>query len=293
MADRLPVKIGVEDNPNDVKLIFKHLRSNPKINPEISVVKTLHEATEKASKEKFDVILLDFAISKNKGIDRVKHASSEMIDTPVIVLTGVWDEDLGLKAVHEGAEDYLFKGTVNSKMLSMSILHALERNKLKEELKRLSLFDDLTQLYNRRGFKTMSSQLLKRSKRYKRPFAVFFIDIDKMKEINDKHGHLRGDVALIDFSLILKDTFRDADVISRFGGDEFVVLLEDIKENFAEKVEKRLEAKIKAYNKKKKRGFELLMSVGVNYVSDASSVTIEEVLMEADDIMYRRKKEKN
>lgn len=282
----------VEDNPNDIDLIVKNLNSSQKVKPEITIVGTLHEATKMANEVKFDVILLDFSVSDSKGIDTVKHASSEIMDTPVIVLTGVWDEDLGIKAVHDGAEDYLVKDSVSGRVLSMSIVHALERYKLKEELREMSLFDDLTHLYNRRGFKALSAQLLKRVKRYKNPFALFFIDIDKMKDINDSHGHLKGDVALIDFALILKNTFRESDIISRFGGDEFVILLEDVKENFAEEIEKRLSEKVGLYNEKKERGFGLSISVGVKYVENASDVTIDQVLHEADERMYKRKNKK-
>ena len=100
-----------------------------------------------------------------------------------------------------------------------------ERNlKLLDETRRSSLTDDLTQLYNRRAFRVLSEQQVLLADRIRHSVLLFFIDVDKLKYINDTYGHCAGDAQLIELASILKHTFRESDIIARIGGDEFAVL---------------------------------------------------------------------
>jgi PAS domain S-box-containing protein len=99
-----------------------------------------------------------------------------------------------------------------------------DRKKAEEQLRNLSLADDLTGLYNRRGFLTLAEQELKMANRLKRGMFLLFADLDHLKEINDRFGHQEGDRALMDVTHVIKETFRDPDIIARIGGDEFVIL---------------------------------------------------------------------
>src|SRR5690606_42003341 len=99
---------------------------------------------------------------------------------------------------------------------------ALRRNA--ELLENLSLVDDLTQLKNRRGFLELAKQALKVARREQHPLALFFMDLNGLKQINDSLGHLAGDQALVDAAEIIRGTFRDSDILGRWGCDEFVAL---------------------------------------------------------------------
>lgn len=99
------------------------------------------------------------------------------------------------------------------------------RKRVEEELKRLALRDDLTGLANRRAFVTVGQQLLRIAERAGETALLAYIDLDNMKAINDRYGHAAGDLALMEMAGLLRRTFRESDVISRLGGDEFCILL--------------------------------------------------------------------
>ena len=108
-------------------------------------------------------------------------------------------------------------------------------------LVQLATIDELTQISNRRGFSTLAIHALNLCKRMKRPASLFFFDLDFFKEINDRFGHAEGDIALINFSKILKDAFRESDVVGRLGGDEFVALLTNANQTETNLILHRLE----------------------------------------------------
>ncbi len=168
------------------------------------------------------------------------------------------------------------------------------RVKLEEELKSLALRDELTGLHNRRSFVTTFEQQLKIAARSSRKgFYLLFIDLDGFKWINDNLGHKVGDKALIQASSILKTTFRDADVIARLGGDEFVVFLTDGVEGApVDALKKRLETAVEKWNNAEKRDYRLAMSVGVVHHDFKKRSTAEEILREADELMFEQKRNK-
>lgn len=111
-----------------------------------------------------------------------------------------------------------------------SMIDITELKKLEQALKESAIIDELTGLYNRRGFFTLSEQEIRRTQRSKKPFYLLFMDFDRLKNINDTNGHIAGDNALKKLGEILKETFRKADIIARIGGDEFAVLATEIKD---------------------------------------------------------------
>ena len=122
--------------------------------------------------------------------------------------------------------------------VSTQVAQAIERKRMEEEIRSLSLTDELTGLYNRRGFTLLAEQEVKLAHRMNRTMLLFFCDVDNLKGINDTHGHAQGDLALKEVSAILKETFREADILARLGGDEFVVLAVDASLESAENHDK-------------------------------------------------------
>jgi diguanylate cyclase (GGDEF)-like protein len=158
-----------------------------------------------------------------------------------------------------------------------------------ERLRTLSLSDELTGLNNRRGFMILATGLLKFAQRANHPLCLVYIDMDRLKYLNDTFGHSEGNAALIEFGRILTETFRDSDVIARLGGDEFVILTIDSTESDLDNIQTRLQNNVAAYNRRSTNGHDLSFSLGVIQVDITAPVTMEELLSRADAAMYKHK----
>jgi diguanylate cyclase (GGDEF)-like protein/PAS domain S-box-containing protein len=167
-----------------------------------------------------------------------------------------------------------------------------ERKRLLEELQALSLVDELTGVYNRRGFFIMARQQMKTARRMNLGMFCIFIDLDSLKKINDTCGHQEGDRALADTARILKETFRESDIIGRIGGDEFTVLVLDDSEHHAEVIVGRLQKSVKLSNQRWGRHYDISLSVGVSRYEANSKETVDELVKRSDSLMYENKKNK-
>jgi diguanylate cyclase (GGDEF)-like protein/PAS domain S-box-containing protein len=169
-----------------------------------------------------------------------------------------------------------------------------DRKQAEEALKALSLVDALTGLYNRRGFLTLAEQELKVAQRMERGILLLFVDVDDLKAINDTYGHLEGDRALIKIAQILKENFRDPDIIARIGGDEFVILaIEGTTEAGPELLKERLSENLERYNQEESgRKYKLSLSMGAVGYDPENPVSIDTLLTQADKKMYEEKQGK-
>lgn len=158
-----------------------------------------------------------------------------------------------------------------------------------EVLENLSLIDDLTGLYNRKGFLALAEHRLKLSHRQGEPFAVAFADLDGLKRINDEFGHEEGDRALVAAARILRDSFRESDVVARLGGDEFAVF---IGEADTAQIADRIQQHIEAAQQREPRPYNLAFSLGVVEGTFPANANVQLLLKRADQLMYQQKKEK-
>jgi diguanylate cyclase (GGDEF)-like protein/PAS domain S-box-containing protein len=165
-----------------------------------------------------------------------------------------------------------------------------ERKELEEELRVMSLRDVLTGLYNRRGFLTLAEQQLKIASRMQKGMLMIFADLDGMKQINDDLGHQEGDRALIDIAQILKKTFRESDIIARHGGDEFVILSLETPEFGADLLVNRLAEHMHYHNRYESRPYSLSLSMGFARYDPEKPMSLHELLVKADSMMYEEKK---
>ena len=163
---------------------------------------------------------------------------------------------------------------------------------LNERLREESFADELTGLYNRRGFLTMSEQALRVAQRSLRQALVFYVDLDGMKEINDRFGHEAGDEALIESASVLRATFRDVDVLARMGGDEFAVLAVEASGDAAPRLEVRLQKIIEETNAERARRFQLSMSCGSAVFDPFNPEPLPKLLARADAAMYENKRDR-
>ncbi len=167
-----------------------------------------------------------------------------------------------------------------------------ERKRAEEALKTLSIKDDLTGLYNRRGFFALAEQGLKAAQRMGTEMLLIYGDLDNLKEINDTFGHKEGDQALTVISRILKETFRESDVLARIGGDEFVMLALNGLETSAEKLINRFEQVLNDHHLQTKPSYKLAMSFGIACFNPKNPSSIDALLVEADKLMYENKQKK-
>ncbi|HKR00974.1 MAG TPA: diguanylate cyclase [Pyrinomonadaceae bacterium] len=166
-----------------------------------------------------------------------------------------------------------------------------ERKRAIEELHSLSLTDDLTGLYNRRGFLTLVEQQLKHADRTNERFVLIFADLDGLKQINDRFGHHEGSRGIVKAAEILRQTFRTSDIVARLGGDEFTVLALAASNENAETIKARLQEKIHDFNARRELAYDLSMSVGIVLLDPSSNLSIEDLLRKADAAMYEHKQE--
>lgn len=167
---------------------------------------------------------------------------------------------------------------------------ALHRRKAEEELRGLSLVDELTGLYNRRGFLTLAEQQLKIACRMMRPMYLLFVDLDYLKWINDTHGHAEGDKAINEVGRIMKRNFRDSDIVARMGGDEFAVLVVEPGDAPPELFTERLLSSIESRNTCEGNPYPLAMSIGIETFDPMAPCTLNELLQRADLAMYEKKR---
>jgi diguanylate cyclase (GGDEF)-like protein/PAS domain S-box-containing protein len=163
---------------------------------------------------------------------------------------------------------------------------ALKRTQL--ELERLAIVDELTGLYNRRGFQTLGEQQLKLARRTRHAPTLVFVDVDDMKTINDSYGHKAGDRALCDTALVLRESFRESDILGRLGGDEFVVFAVDAGDR-RDLLRDRVYARLEQLNARGENPYRLSLSVGVLSCRPEEAHSIEALIALADDLMYERK----
>jgi diguanylate cyclase (GGDEF)-like protein/PAS domain S-box-containing protein len=168
-----------------------------------------------------------------------------------------------------------------------------DRKQMEEQIRAISITDQLTGLLNRRGFLTLAEQHLKLSSRTKMGMLLFFADLDGMKWINDTLGHEEGDRALTDVAVILKETFRSSDIIARIGGDEFAILTIDTTGISPEIIMTRLQQQVDKHNNKRGRCYKISISVGTAYHDPDDPCSLDELMSHADKLMYDQKRSKS
>ena len=164
---------------------------------------------------------------------------------------------------------------------------------IEKKLRILTLNDQLTGLYNRRGFNTLTIQQMKFADRMKKGLCILYADLDNLKWINDNFGHREGDEAIRSVAKIFRNTFRDSDIIARVGGDEFAVCVTGAEKEDLPLIKARLQKTVKEYNKLHSTQFDISISIGTAYYDPENPLNIDELLTEADARMYAIKWEKN
>lgn len=174
--------------------------------------------------------------------------------------------------------------TANAKLMT----EMAQRQKIEDEVRRLSMTDELTGLHNRRSFFLLADQIMRTARRNDQSCLLFFIDLDGLKKINDLHGHEAGDLAITATAQVLKEAFRDSDVVARIGGDEFVVLAANVGEP-AYALTTRVYALVEEFNGSDRCRYPIALSMGAVGCSPKELKPLGELLASADALMYANK----
>ena len=293
LTDR-PIKVLlVEEDPQGHEQLQEIFDTAPHARFDVEWARRLADGLERLSRGGVDVVLLDLNLPDSHGVNTFARTNAFAPDVPIVVLTDLDDQDLAMRLVQAGAQDYLTKVSVRPDSLVRSLLYALERHRLLSALRSLSLIDDLTGLYNRRGFTELGEQHLKLAMRTNRAVTLVYLDLDRFKDINDSHGHHVGDRALARVAEILRAAFRRSDIIARMGGDEFAVLALEAAGDSADLLVERLRTKVAEFNESGEEPYRLAMSLGVSRFSAEARTKLDELLTAADSAMYSEKRGKD
>ena len=282
----------VDDRVDEVDTVLAALaRPDGSAFDSVEVAHDLDAAIERMAQGGVDIVLLELELPDSQGIDTFRRMSAATRDVPIIAFSREGDEETAVQVVRAGAQDFLERHELTTSAVRRSIRYALERHRLMAALRSLSLIDDLTGLYNRRGFTDLGEQYLKLARRSGRGASLVYVDLDRFKSINDQYGHRVGDDALNQAADVLRGTFRGSDLIARMGGDEFAVLAHNSRENpgvLAQRVRDAFEH----YNDATLDPYRLEVSVGSARTDGAAYVPLEELVSDADVSMYEEKRRK-
>jgi diguanylate cyclase (GGDEF)-like protein len=233
------------------------------------------------------VVLLDLFMPNINGIELLRQMKQSFETLPVVIMTGYGSIEVAVESMQAGASDFVTK-PVEATVLDIRLKRAIEY----AHTKRLADTDGLTGLYNRRSFQERLEQEIDRAIRYNRPLSLIMIDIDHFKMYNDTHGHLHGDSILVEVAHFLRTLSRTSDIVVRYGGEEFSLLLPETDLASAEALGQRLREQVERHTfrgTKPLPGKGLTISVGI--ASYMPPDTKEALLEAADMALYRAKRE--
>ena len=222
-----------------------------------------HASFARLARDGVDVVLLAMPISARRGFMIFTGLRALAPTVPILFLAGPDDARHGLEAMRAGAQDFLLKSDVDGERLVRALRHAIERNRLQVARLDLALLDELTGLYNRRGFLTLATRDLRVARRGDESLCVVFADLDNLKRVNDTGGHALGDRALRDTAAVLRQTFRDSDLVARIGADEYAVLVRHAGPGSADVLADRLKRQVREFNRRAARPYQLSISLGL------------------------------
>jgi diguanylate cyclase (GGDEF)-like protein len=285
-------RILIADDDPDFRRML--VRRAERMGLEITEVTDGDKALGELRSGSFDVLILDLYMPGHTGLEVFQAARRLDPEVQALVLTGNATVETAVDALRSGAYDYLVKPLESLAVFELSLTRALEHRlllrenaRLFAEVERLAITDPLTGLFNRHKLNEALVVEVERGLRYQRPLAAIMIDLDDLKRINDRLGHPAGDTVLRQVAQGIKSQVRKVDIPTRYGGDEFLVLLPEADVDEATRVANRI------YDRIKEIPFEgdlpISASIGVAELS-ADVETPESFLHEVDRALYESKR---
>lgn len=241
---------------------------------------------------RFNGVVVNYTKSLNETAYFFSRVARLANPIPIVLLCERGNENLIISSMKNGVKDCIIKDELTDENLVRTVSQVIEAHKFEvmniqfqKQLAERANRDFLTGTLNRHRFTELYEYELSSARRYKRPLSVAMIDLDDFKHINDAYGHKVGDEALIALSALLKEQLRTADLIGRFGGDEFVVAMPDTDFSQAQITFKRIREALAQFNQSEQLPCELAISIGIS----SSNSGYESLIERADDAMYQSK----
>lgn len=261
----------------------------------IDLSDTVESVLSSIRENNYSLIILSMDFPGNKSEEILTCINNAKPRCDIIATTSSAHVKNAINAMKNGAYDYLLK-PVNPDLTQIIVRKAIERRVLMkkaseaEYYKNLSRIDGLTGLSNFRFFNELLASEISRSARYKKNFSLLMLDIDNFKTVNDKKGHQAGDEILKSVSQILKDVSRNTDLVSRYGGDEFAIIIPETKKSKALPFAERILNEIKNFHAEKADSKETAITVSIGIAGFAEDAETEEELIKiADKALYKAK----
>jgi len=268
----------IEDDEDDFILTRDLLSEIDGGDYRLDWARTYQDGLKQIQADSHDVYLIDYRLGADNGLQLLRETVQAGTPAPIIMLTGFADREIDLAAMQAGAADYLVKGHMDGQLLERAIRYALERSRLLKEIHELAAHDSITGLYNRRELNRFLDYELGSSRRYNHPLSFLLMDIDHFKSINDNLGHQAGDEVLNRIAQLLRSAARTSDLLARYGGDEFAVVMTETPIDEACQGAERLRKAVEAETIRIERGngsvenVKVTLSVGVaGFPDDADS----------------------
>ncbi|MBF0103185.1 MAG: diguanylate cyclase [Desulfobacterales bacterium] len=284
--------LSVEGSDEDFLKIQLHLQEIE--NMVLKRAINIKQAIQCIESEPYDVVFLDHILPDGNAHDFFQFLGSKNLDIPIIVITGHGDEMIASQMIQAGAYDYISKERVNELTLKNSIHNALTKFHLKQEVKiamqkmaQMAIKDELTTLYNRRYFDEALQRETSRALRYSNELILCVLDLDHFKRVNDTYGHQAGDMVLSRMGKMLKDNFRQSDLLCRYGGEEFGLIFPNTCIENAFKVCDRFRKELSQVQFDYKGSvFSMTSSIGISNLSTTKYKSPEELICRADKALY-------
>ena len=282
----------VEDDAIVSKLMYEFLSRS---GYQAITANSAEEAEKLLLEEEIHIILTDVRLPGIDGITFTKNVK-KIYNLDVIITTGYSSEYFYEDAINNGASDLIFKPIrlnelmlrINRVIRERSLIN--ERDRMIERLKKLSIRDPLTELYNSRHFYAQLEDEIRRSERYVHPLSLIFIDIDKFKAVNDTYGHMIGDQALLLIAQKMQTSLRSQDTAYRFAGDEFTIILPETTAENAKFVADRIKAEMEKESLIIRDKEIAIITVSIGIAEYQKNEKKEQFVHRADVTMYEAKK---
>lgn len=278
----------VDDIPANVQILSIHLTDE---NYEVLEANSGAMALEllRAETEEVDLILLDVMMPVMNGLEVLAELKKDpaLDSIPIILVTANADDSNVAEGLDMGAFDYIIK-PYSLVVLLARVRAALREKERQDLLEKWATTDPLTGLFNRRHFFELAAREFNRTQRQQSPLSFILLDIDHFKQVNDIHGHLVGDTALVTLADLLRSHLRKVDFCCRFGGEEFVLCLPDTPKQGALEVAERIREALMPVQIPTDTGT-LSITISLGIAENNNDQSVESILRQADEALYKAK----